>query len=212
MGRNMDDLKYSLRVQIAEFKLQTFGITVTDTEVEDFYKNHPDIYTIPAELKLRMIAVASSDDTKAVDDELAAGKDFATVAKEKSIDVSKVIGGEYGTIEEYKLDTSTREALSGVKIGQTTKWLTTAQNGGAGTYLKFLKEDVIPAKKLELDARLRRSIRRTLMADRGNVKNAGIVKEKDLLRVKAKIDIKQSEFADAYQKYLANYLKQKGIS
>ncbi len=153
-GGNIDELKYQVRLQIAQFKLQTFGITVTDSEVEDQYNNHPDIYTTPKRLKLRLIAVGSSDDTKAVDQDLAAGKDFAAEAKDKSIDISKSIGGEQGTVDEDSLDPVARDAISAIKIGQTTKWLSTTPHGGSGTYLKFYLEDVIPAKKLELDDKL----------------------------------------------------------
>jgi hypothetical protein len=211
-GGNLDELKYQLRVQIAQFKIQTFGITITDTEVEDHYKEHPDLFTSPKQYRLRLIAVASSDDTKSVDQDLAAGKDFGEIAKAKSVDVSKVIGGEYGTIADYNLDTAAQQAIAAIKIGQTTKWLTTAPAGGAGTYLKFLLEDIIPPKKHDLDAQLRRSIRRQLMVDKGRVKNSNVARELDLERAKAKIDIKQAEFADAYKKYITNYLAGKGIS
>ncbi len=211
-GGNMDELKYQLRVQIAQFKISTFGITVTDTEVEDHYKSHPDLFTAPKSLKLRLIAVATADETKIVDNDLAGGKDFASEAKEKSVDISKSIGGEFGTIPEFKLEATAREALAATKIGQTTKWLTTAKDGGSGTYLKFLLEDIIPAKLHELDPTLRRVIRRQLMLDKGHVKNPDVAKELDQQRVKAKIDIKQAEFADAYQKFLGAYLKQKGIN
>ena len=209
-GGNSEDLKYQLRYQIAQFKLQTFGITITDTEVDNDYKTRPDTYKIPKQYKLRVVVVGTSDDTKAVDSELSAGKVFADVAKEKSIDITKSIGGEFGTVPVYKLATETQQALTDIKIGQTTKWLTTNPNGGSGAYLKFLLEDVIPEKKMELDERLRRMIRRKLMADRGKIKNATMPKELDAVRIKAKIDIKQPEFADAYQKLLKTYLQQKG--
>ena len=211
-GGNIDELRYQLRVQLTQFKLQTFGITKTDTEVDQFYKDHPDMYTTPKQLKLRVIAVASSDDTKVVDQDLAAGKDFATEAKEKSVDITKAIGGEYGTVPEYNLNTAARDALTNVKIGQTTKWLTTNPDGGTGAYLKFFLEDIIPAKKLEMDTALRRLIRRKLMVDSGAAKNANLSKELDAMRVKMKIDIKQPEFADAYQKFIAAYLRQRGVS
>ena len=212
-GGNIDELRYQVRVQVATFNVETFGITKTDVEVEDFYQKHPDLYTIPKQLKLRIIAVASPDDTKLVDQDLAAGKDFASVAKERSMDpVTKTIGGEFGTIPEYKLSTASKDALTSVKIGQTTKWLTTSPDGGQGTYLKYYLEDIIPAKKLDLDARLKRQIRRKMMLDLGHIKNTTIAKELDTLRAKAKIDIKSPEFADAYQRYLKAYLQERGIS
>ncbi len=209
-GGNTEDLKYQLRVQIAQFKIQTFGITMTDTQVENDYKTRPDTYKIPKQYKLRVIVVPTSDETKAVDQELASGKTFADVAKAKSVDITKNIGGEFGTVPIYKLATETQTALAETKIGQATKWLTTTPDGGQGAYLKFLLEDVIPEKKMELDAKLRRMIRRQLMMDKGRIKNPNVVKELDAIRIKAKIDIKQPEFADAYQKFMKAYLQQHG--
>jgi len=121
-----------------------------------------------------------------------------------------LVGGEYGTVPVYRLDTDTQKALADIKIGQTTKWFTTNPAGGNGVYLKFFLEDVLPEKKMELDATLRRVIRRQLMVDKGRVKNPNITKELDALRIKAKIDIKQPEFADAYQKFMKVYLQQHG--
>lgn len=209
-GGNMDDLKYLLRFQIAQFKIQTDGITITDTEVQKDYTDRPDTYKIPKQYKLRVIYVATADDTKAVDQEIESEKAFADIAKEKSIDLTRLVGGEYGTVPVYRLDTDTQKALADIKIGQTTKWFTTNPAGGNGVYLKFFLEDVLPEKKMELDATLRRVIRRQLMVDKGRVKNPNITKELDALRIKAKIDIKQPEFADAYQKFMKVYLQQHG--
>ncbi|MDR3690167.1 MAG: peptidyl-prolyl cis-trans isomerase [Fimbriimonas sp.] len=209
-GGTSDDLKYQLRLQIAQFKIETFGVTITDTEVQKEYDDRPDAYTVPKQYTLRVIYVANADDTKAVDQELTNGKAFADVAKEKSIDLTRVVGGLYGTIPFDKLDTETQNALADVKIGQSSKWLTTSPSGGNGVYLKFYLENVIPAKKMPLDDRLRRVIRRRMMIDRGHVKNPNTAKELDGLRAKAKVDIKQHEFADAYQKFLKAYLQQHG--
>ena len=72
-----------------------------------------------------------------------------------------------------------------------------------------MKDDVIPEKKLELDAKLRLGIRRNLALMRGSVRN-NIQKEMADARAKAKIEIKQPEFADAYRKFIDAYLKQSG--
>jgi hypothetical protein len=211
-GGNMDELRYQIRVQLAEFKIATFGITKTDAEVEMFYKEHQELYKTPKLLKLRVIAVSSADDMKAVDQDLAGGKDFASVAKDKSVDVTKAIGGEFGTIPQYKLATVTQDALKDVKIGQTTAWLSSTPEGGTKTFLKFLLEDVIPEKLQPLDSKLKRSVRRQMMLDAGHVRNTTTLKELDQLRAKAKIDIKQPEFAEAYKKFIDAYLKEKGIT
>jgi len=55
--------------------------------------------------------------------------------------------------------------------------------------LEFLLEDQVPAKKLELNASLRRRIRRQLMLDMGHIKNGDSPKALEAERAKAKIEI-----------------------
>jgi len=190
VGGDIDELKYQLRLQLCEFNLKTLGISKTDKEIEDFYNDHPLLYTIPKSLKLRLIAVAASDDTKIVDQDLASGKDFATEAQEKSIDVSKTSGGLLGVVSEDNLTPETQEALKNTKVGKTTNWLTTAADGGKGNYLKFLLEEVIPPKKQDFDAKLKRTIRRKLMVEMGQIKNGNLSKDLEAERTKIKVEIK----------------------
>jgi len=97
-GQTEDELKYQFVYQAAKFKLQTEGINVAQQEVEDFYKKNPP--TLPKSIKLAVIAVANEADEKTVDADLAAGKSFGEVAKQRSIDRSQADSGEIGTLPE----------------------------------------------------------------------------------------------------------------
>jgi foldase protein PrsA len=205
-GRTLDDLKDQIRYELAQFKIQTFGVTITNQEVDNHYKNNAAEFTLPKRAKLRVIVVQSEADRDTVDAALKSGKAFSAVATEFSKDVSKANGGEYGTVPFAFLNTSVRTAVEAIKIGGTTAWVTT-QTDGQPTYLKFLLEDIVAEQKTPLTDRLRRDIRRRLMIDRGGVKN-DIQKEMMAMRQKAKVDIKQQVFADAYRKFIEAYLRQ----
>jgi foldase protein PrsA len=207
-GRTLPELRYQIRYELAQFKVQTFGVTITDQEVANHYKNNIDQFTLPKRAKLRVVAVLTEADRDAVDLALKSGKAFPEVAKQYSKDVSRVAGGEYGTVPYAFLNTKVRDAVTGTKIGQTTAWITSTTDEKP-TYLKFLLEDVVAEQKLPLDEKLRRNIRRRLLVDKGGVKN-DIQKEMMAIRQKAKIDIKQPEFAEAYKKFIEAYLKQSG--
>jgi len=200
-GRTDVELRYTIRLELAQFKISTAGINVTDQEVELHYKQNPAMYTIPKRVKLSVIVVRDPDSKDKVDAGLKAGKTFAEMAKTYSEDVTKGIGGELGTINMGALSETVRTSLEGVKIGQATEWITTPN-----AQAKFLLQDVIPAKKIELDAKLKREIRRRLMLDKGAVKN-NIAKEMFDLRSKANIDIKDKGFAEAYARYIEAYKK-----
>jgi parvulin-like peptidyl-prolyl isomerase len=207
-GRSQEELKYQIRYELAQFKIQTFGVTITNQEVDNHYKSAIAQYTLPKRAKLRVVVVQTEADRDAVDTALKGGKSFAEVAKQYSKDVSRGAGGEYGTVPYGFLNTPVRTAVEATTIGKNTAWITT-ETDGKPTYLKFHLEDVVKEEKIPLDDKLRRNIRRRLMIDKGTNKN-NIQTEMMAIRQKAKIDIKQPEFADAYRKFIDAYLKQGG--
>jgi foldase protein PrsA len=209
MGRAPEELKTLVRYELAQFKIQTFGITVTDQEVEKFYKDNPTIYSLPKRAKLRVIVVESEADRSAVDKDLAAGKAFAEVAKERSLDLSKLKGGDYGEVPYEFLNTPARTEVEATKIGGVTNWVSSQTPSGNTRYVKFQVVDVLPEKRLDLDVKLKRNIRRKMMLDRGRVKN-DVRQEMSAMRSKATIDIKEPQFADTYKKFVDTYLKQGG--
>lgn len=203
-GLTREDVNHQIRVDLAQFKLATFGVNVTDQEVEQQYRTQPARYTVPKRLKLRLIAVATDEAVRTVDADLAANKPFADVARTRSEDVSKPIGGDMGWVPVDALPSQVRAVVDPLKIGSSSAWI---KQGTAN--VKYYLEDVRAEEKLQLTPALRRSIRREMMLQRGSVRN-DIKKEMRDLRRQAAVDIKQKEFADAYRKFIEAYLKEGG--
>jgi len=202
-GKLIEDLLTKIKYDLATFKLVTRGITITDQEVDEFYKaNKASKFTIPKRVKLRVIVVDSEDKKAAVDKELTDGKSFGEVAQKYSLDVTKVAQGEYGTVPLDDLTEPVRNALSTTPIGKSTVWIPAKDQ-----FVKFLKEDAIAETVIPLDDKLRWEIRKRLMLDKGRVKN-DIAKMMLEARKNAKIDIKNKEFAEAYNKFIQNYMSQ----
>ncbi len=166
VGFTSDDFKYDTTVQLAEFKLLTMGVNITDLEVEKFYKDNPSSFTIPRRYRLRAIIVAEAAARDLVDTDLKAGKPFDQVARERSVDVTKVEGGLVGNVPEAALGPVYGPAVREKPKGHVTPWI--EQEGG---FLKLLVEDVLAQQTIPLDAKLRMSVRRNLMLDRGRVRN-----------------------------------------
>ncbi len=99
-------------------------ITVTDDEVQKYYNEHLDKYSTSEQREVSHILVQGDDEAKAqaILDELNAGADFATLAKEKSEDIgSSEEGGSLGWIERGVMDPAFEEAAFGLKnVGDTT--------------------------------------------------------------------------------------------
>ncbi len=200
-GRTEAELRYMVRLELAQFKVATAGINVADQEIEQHYKANPNMYTIPKRVKVSVIVVRDADASVKVDADLKAGKAFSDTAKLYSEDVTKGVGGELGTINYPALSETVRAALEKIKIGQTTEWLSTTDRK-----IKFLLQEVTPAKKMELTPTLKRDVRRRLMLDKGSIKN-NVAKEMFDLRAKSNIDIKDKAFQEAYSRYIEAYKK-----
>src|SRR5205085_1950080 len=119
-GRSQEELTYQIKYEMAQFKVATAGITITDQQVEKHYADNPTRFTTPKQVQLRVVVVDSAGEKQAVDSELAAGKTFAEVATAHSIDAGKTRGGEFGTVPVTAFNPQTGGAINGVKIGQTT--------------------------------------------------------------------------------------------
>lgn len=170
LGFSQADLRYDIKVQLSEFNLTTMGINIADAQVTKFYEDEKRAqFTLPKRYKLRVITIDTPALKKQVDDQLAAGKPFADVAKEHSKDIiTKYDGGLMGTIAEDSLGTTIKSLVQGMKDGQTSVWL---PGQTAGVEIKIFLEKMLPSEVLPLDAKLRQRIRRKLMVDRGNVRN-----------------------------------------
>lgn len=217
-GTTDADLRAQVTNQEAQFKLLTNGITITDQEVEAFYKNNPNDFLVPKQYKLRVVAVNDDAGQKAVDDALKAGKAFAAVAGELSMDPgTKSNGGEYGTVSEATLSDETRAAVANVEAGKTSAWVvappTQMPDGTPSTAprtrVKFLVEAVTPARTLPLDAPLRSRIRRRLMLQKGQPKNP-VAKDLEAATQAAKVTIAEPKFQETYAALLANSKKAQG--
>jgi parvulin-like peptidyl-prolyl isomerase len=208
LGRTMDELRYQIRLDLAQFKIQTFGITITDQEIDQHYRDNGSMYTIPKQAELRVIVVNSETLRDVVDRELGSGKAFPDVAREHSIDLSKLTGGNTGKVPISAISEPARSAIEGTRIGSSTDWISTTFDNKPA-FIKFQVVDISAERKLELDAKLRRSIRKRLMEDKGRVRN-NIQAEMSEMRKKANIDIKDPIFQQQYKEYIESLLRQGG--
>lgn len=195
-GGTEADLKYLIRIELAQFKLSTRGVIVTDQEVEKHYKENPSRFTVPRLLEVRIITVPDEATRDKVDADLKAGKAFADVAKQYSTNLSKVNGGQIPPQPIEAFPKEVQDAINKIKIGQSTAWIPTN-----GIFMKLFFEKAQPQKTYPLDATLKEQLKRSLMIDRGNTKpENNIVTMMKNMRAKSKIEITDKSFADTYKR------------
>lgn len=202
-GQTDEEFYSYLRYNLSQFKLLTRGITITDQEIDQFYKTNEILFTTPKIVTLKVIAVQTAEQAAAVDLDIEAGKKFEDVAKERSLDLSGKSGGDFGDRSWADLSEQARTALSGVKVGGMTAWII-----GPTTRVRFKLDAVKPEVKQPLDANLRKRIRRELMLTKGKVKNETTLQNEMLAKRKAsQVDIKDKVYADAYKQFIDLFLK-----
>lgn len=167
LGLTQADMEYDIRVQLSEFNLTTMGINITDFQVEKYYQENTPMFTVPKRYRLRLIAVTTDAEKAAVDADLAAGKDFAEVAKKHSKHVTNGNGGLMGDLPEDAIGENIKAIVKGLKEGQSTPWM---ENQGE-TKVKVFLEKIYPQEVMKLDDDLKYEIRQNMMLTRGRVKN-----------------------------------------
>jgi foldase protein PrsA len=176
------DIKSVLTVEMCQFNLLTMGVTVTDQQVTEHYNLNKFVYTAPATVDLRVIVVRTADDRTKVDAALRT-KDFATVAREMSTDLTKFDGGALPTVVIERLPQNVLNEVTRTAAGSTTNWIESE-----GAFVKYRVDKKTEARQLPLDEQLKRQIKRKMMLDIGRSKN-DVKSMLDETRRSAKIEI-----------------------
>ena len=204
-GRTMAEYRATLKAEIALFKLQTFGVTVTDQQIIDLYNLSKDTqYTTPAKVRLRVITVAKKADSDLVDKELGAGKSFVAIAALYSTDSSSKNGGLFGDIQIEALSEDIRSAIAVLKKGERTPWLKSGE-----LFAKFQADELIPKIVRPLDDDIKEELKRQFLLRGGSEKN-NVSKWLRDARLKAKIEIANPDFQRAYLEFIERERKSNG--
>lgn len=103
----------------SEVVAKEFEGPVDETKVQAAYDATFKDFTPEPEFNASHILVASEDEAKAIEAELAAGGDFATIAKEKSTDTgSGAQGGELGWFGMGRMVPEFETAVAALEVGQ----------------------------------------------------------------------------------------------
>ncbi|MBI1972901.1 peptidylprolyl isomerase [Candidatus Woesearchaeota archaeon] len=111
IGQSIEPLLQNMSITEGEFREQVReqltitqalaekmqATTITDEEIEAFYEANEDDLTVPEQVNASHILVKTEEEAKAILKELEKGKNFGTLAREKSIDPSaKTNSGNLG--------------------------------------------------------------------------------------------------------------------
>ena len=97
-GYTLAALREDIRAQLISEKIYediTKDIKVSDKDLQTYYNNHRDKYSVPESRQVRHILVKTKAEADRIHDQLASGGDFKALAKQNSLDPgSKDEGGK----------------------------------------------------------------------------------------------------------------------
>src|SRR6185503_2703578 len=87
-------------------------------EAEQYFRTHEGEFALPDRLRLHHILISSGADAQRVVRRLAAGEDFAAVAREVSLDPSAPAGGDQGEIAVEDLPPAFEQQVERLSPGE----------------------------------------------------------------------------------------------
>lgn len=189
MGLTLEQLKNDLAFELCRTRILTKGITVTDQDVKDFFAKHPETQVEPEVAEMYMVVVGSDADKTVVDQALAQGNSFLTVAKQYSKapnartnpGITVPILANTPAVIKNVVQKLKQGANGGVNA--SSDWIKDGQN-----WVKFNLQRDTPSKAKEIKDTDRELVRRQIAAERGAQATDFDKRVKEKLR-KSKIDI-----------------------
>lgn len=162
-GIDMATIKDNLALELARENLLTKGITVTAQEAEDYIKKNPNQFTEPASVDMLWVFVKTKSRQAAVDNEIASGQSFGSIAVRYSeFQGAQESGGRFPQRKIADLTPQLRKIVEAAAAGKVTDWLSLSDG-----YAKFFIEKKTPAKPMVLDADKKELVRRSIARGRG---------------------------------------------
>jgi parvulin-like peptidyl-prolyl isomerase len=202
LGMSDAQLQGLVALDLAQFKLLTMGVNITDEQVANNYNMNRMVYVKPATAKLRVIVVKTAADRLKVDDALKT-KPFAEVARTLSTDITRLDGGNLPQVPIGNLPQNVLNEVSRCKAGEMSQWIESE-----GSFLKYLVEAKTESSPIPLDDKLKREIRRRMMMIAGQQKNGEQVQALMLAKRKsAKVDIPAPALKKLWELYANDAFK-----
>lgn len=186
-GLTLEQIRNSLRYDVAQFRLRTQGVTVTDEQVKQRIDGTPELKFIPATVEMQWILVvpdqrdanAAAAKRKRVDEALAGGKSFREVALLYS-DAPPVIPQGGTSYEKPNLPPAAEEtlqgalkaAIAGKPDGHLTGWIRSVTPDAPLAQARFLLVRRNPRKERPItDAERELAVKRPMMLEQGRERN-----------------------------------------
>jgi parvulin-like peptidyl-prolyl isomerase len=135
----------------------TLGLSVSDGDVENYYKLNKAQFFQPESVRARQIVVTSEEEAQEIRVSISRGDDFAETARKVSFSPEAKDGGDLGFFERGQMPRELEYVAFSLKVGQLSQVVETPYG-----YHLILVEEKRPARQLDLEE-VKGRVRETLM-------------------------------------------------
>lgn len=101
VGMTKEEIREDVYYKLLQEKIATSNIKVSDQEVDAYIRQHPEEFELVSVLRIQMIKNGTSEQARRTIELFKSGKDFAQLAKERSLDTATASdGGDLGWVED----------------------------------------------------------------------------------------------------------------
>ncbi|NOU84306.1 peptidylprolyl isomerase [Paenibacillus sp. LMG 31460] len=126
-GMTLDDLKKNMKTQVLLKKILEPQVTISDDEIKQYYDENIESLKVPEQIQASHISVTTKEEADAILAELKKGTDFATLAKDKSLDTAtKDTAGALGYISSGNMEETFDTAAFALAVGETSSAVQTS--------------------------------------------------------------------------------------
>jgi len=144
---------------------------ITETAIASYHAEHAEQFRLPEKIVLRAVRTDDRGAAERARRELAAGADFAAVARRLSVDPSAELGGDQGELGRDELPPALADVAFALPPGKVSEIVATP----AGFYLLRVERRL--PERVQALAEVRDEIRRRLVGTRGDRAYARFVAE-----------------------------------
>lgn len=166
-GMSQQDIRADIAVDLAQQAVITKGVTVADSEVDTYIKQHPEQFQVSPTASLYWVVADSEALKDKIDKALAGGADFRVVAAKMSLaPYAKQTNGRYPETDLGRMPSELRNMVEKTNELQTTPW-----RKAGNQWAKFYVEHKLPGSKVAVTDLMRTRIKRAIAVQKGRLKN-----------------------------------------